>query len=100
MSNITILTTMTGINFVDTIVVHHNLEKGTTSEEKPILTAEFMGRETSKINEDRLKIAGDIWITSAKGTSKIKLSKMHKEKTINLKGYHITTGRGTRRVRL
>jgi len=91
---------MTGINYPDTIVVHHNLEKGTSSVDQQIVTAEFMGKETSKFNEERLKIAGDIWLTSAKGTSKIKLSKMHKEKTINLSGFHITTGRGTTRVQL
>ncbi|MDH3278104.1 MAG: hypothetical protein OEL77_07105 [Nitrosopumilus sp.] len=91
---------MTGINYVDTIVVHHNLEKGTLSVDQQIVTAEFMGKETSKINEERLKISGDMWLTSAKGTTKIKLSKMHKEKTINLNGYHITTGRGTSRIQL
>ena len=91
---------MTGINYADTIVVHQNIEKGTASTDQPISRSEFMGKETSKINEERLKMAGDPWIISAKGTSKIKLSKMHKEKSIDLKGYHITSGRGTRRIQL
>jgi hypothetical protein len=59
-----------------------------------------MGKETTKINEDRLKLAGDLWIMSAKGTSKIKLSEMYKEKTVDLKGHYITSGRGTSRVKL
>lgn len=100
MSNITLQDIMTGINYADTIVVHQNIEKGTSSTDSPITAAEFMGKETSKSNEERLKVAGDLWITSAKGTSKIKLSKMHKEKSIDLKGYHITTGRGTSRFQL
>ena len=91
---------MTGINFADTIVVRQNLEKGTASVEKPVLPADFMGKETARVNEDRLKLAGDLWIMSAKGTSKIKLSTMQKEKTVDLKGHYITTGKGTSRVKL
>ncbi len=91
---------MTGIYFIDTIVVRQNLERGTAYTDQPVLPAEFMGKETSKVNEDQLKIAGDLWIMSAKGTSKIKLSEMQKEKTVDLKGHFITTGKGTSRVRL
>jgi len=91
---------MTGINFIDTIVVRHNVERGTSSEDKPVLPVEFMGKQTAKSNEDRLKLAGDLWIMSAKGTSKIKLSAMKKEKTADLKGHYISTGKGTSRVRL
>jgi hypothetical protein len=91
---------MTGINFIDTIVVRQNLERGTASTDKPVLPVDFMGKETSKTNEDRLKLAGDLWIMSAKGTSKIKLSEMQKEKTVDLKGHYISTGRGTSRVKL
>ena len=91
---------MTGINFIDTIVIRQTLERGTASVDKPVLPVDFMGKETSKINEDRLKLAGDLWIMSAKGTSKIKLSEMYKEKTVDLKGHYISTGRGTNRVKL
>ena len=91
---------MTGINFADTIIVRQNVEKGTSSVEKPVLPADFMGKETSRVNEDRLKLAGDLWIMSAKGTSKIKLSEMQREKTVDLKGHYITTGKGTSRVKL
>ncbi len=91
---------MTGIYFIDTIVVPQNLERGTAYTDQPVLPAEFMGKKTSKVNEDRLKLAGDLWIMSAKGTSKIKLSEMQKEKTVDFKGHFITTGKGTSRVRL
>jgi len=91
---------MTGINFIDTIVVRQTLERGTASVDKPVLPVDFMGKETSKTNEERLKLAGDLRIMSAKGTSKIKLSEMQKEKTADLKGHYITTGRGTTRVKL
>jgi len=91
---------MMGINYIDTIVVRQNLERGTAFTDQPVLPAEFMGKETSRANEDRLKLAGDLWIMSAKGTSKIKLSEMQKEKTIDLKGHYITTGKGTSRVKL
>jgi hypothetical protein len=91
---------MTGINFADTIIVRQSIQKGTSSIEKPVLPSEFMGKETSKYNEDRLKLAGDLCIMSSKGTSKIKLSELQKEKTVNLKGHYITTGRGTSRVKL
>ena len=91
---------MTGINFADTIVVRQTLERGTASVDKPVLPVDFMGKETSKTNEDRLRLAGDLWIMSGKGTSKIKLSEMHKEKTVDVKGHYISSGRGTSRVKL
>ena len=75
---------MTGVNFVDAVIVRQSIEKGTSSVEKPVLPAEFMGKKNSKSNEDRLKLAGDR-IMSAKGTSKIKLSKLQKEKTVDPK---------------
>ena len=90
-----------GINFIDTIVVRHNTERGTSSEEKPVLPAEFMGKQTSKANDDRLKLAGDLWIMSAKGTKKIKLSEMQKPVLpADFKGHYITTGKGTSRIKL
>ena len=90
-----------GINFIDTIVVRHSLERGTSSENKPVLPTEFMGKQTSKINEDRLKLSGDLMILSAKGTKKIKLSEMEKPTLpADFKGHYITTGKGTGRIKL
>ena len=92
---------MTGINFIDTIVVRHTLEKGTAFEDKPVLPAEFMGKEIAKVNEDLLKLSGDLMIMSAKGTKKIRLSDLETPTLpIDFKGHYVTTGRGTGRVRL
>ena len=90
-----------GINFIDTIVVRHNVERGTTSEDKPVLPAEFIGKQTTKINDDRLKLAGDLMVMSARGTKKIKLSEMQKPVLpADFKGHYLTTGRGTSRVKV
>ena len=90
-----------GINFIDTIVVRHSRERGTASEEKPVLPVEFMGKNTSKINEDRLKLAGDLMILSSKGTTKIRLFQMDKPTLpAEFKGHYITTAKGTRRIKL
>ena len=90
-----------GINFIDTIVVRHTKERGTATEDKPVLPAEFMGKQTTKLNEDRLKLAGDLMIMSAKGTKKIKLSELEKPTLpADFKGHYITSGRGTSRVKL
>ena len=90
-----------GINFIDTIVVRHSLERGTASENKPVLPAEFMGKETTKGNDSRLKLAGDLMIMSAKGTKKIRLSDLEKPTLpADFKGHYITTGRGTGRFKL
>ena len=87
---------MTGINFIDTIVVLQNLERGTASTDKPVLPAEFMGKETTKANEDRLKLAGNLMIMSAKGTKKIRLSDLETPTLpADFKGHYVTTGRGT-----
>jgi len=89
-----------GINFIDTIVVRHSLERGTASKDKPVLPVEFMGKQTTKLNDDRLKLAGDLMIMSAKGTKKIRLSEMEKPTLpTDFKGHYIITGRGTNRVK-
>ena len=90
-----------GINFIDTIVVRHSVERGTASEEKPVLPAEFIGKETTKVNEDRLKLAGDLMIMSEKGTKKIRLSEMEKPTLpADFKGHYITSGKGTTRIKI
>jgi hypothetical protein len=105
-SNLDILNTLIpsyfdmSIKFIDTIVVRHNVERGTSSEEKPVLPAEFMGKQNTQANENRLKLAGDLMIMSAKGTKKIKLSELEKPTLpADFKGY-ITTGKGTGRVKI
>ena len=89
-----------GIDFVDTIVVRHVVERGTSSSESPITPVDFMGEENKKQNLDRLKLAGDMWIMSAKGTSRIHLSEMREAKPVDAKGKYISTGKGTGRIKL
>lgn len=89
-----------GINFIDTIVVRRNLNKGTTTSTEPASPSEFMGEQNTQRTEDRMKLAGDLWIMSGKGTSKIKLSEMRKEKTVDMKDHYISTGKGTGRIQL
>ena len=89
-----------GINFIDTIVVRRTIERGTATIDGPVKPAEFMGEENKKSTEERLKLAGDLWIISGKGTSKIKLSEMEEPKSVDLKGHYISTGKGTRRVQI
>ncbi|MGI9566332.1 MAG: hypothetical protein ACR2LL_04880 [Nitrosopumilus sp.] len=89
-----------GINFVDTIVVRRVSNRGTTSEEVSIKPVDYMGDENKKKNLDRLKLAGDMWIMSARGTSKIHLSEMREAKPVDIKGYYISTGKGTGRIKI
>lgn len=89
-----------GINFIDTIVVRRSLNKGTSTSSEPATPSEFMGAQNKQNTEERMKLAGDLWIMSAKGTTKIKLSEMRESKTVDLKGYYISTGKGTGRIKI
>ncbi len=53
-----------GINFIDTIVVRRILERGTSTTDTPVLPAELMGKQNKQQSEDRMKLAGDLWIMS------------------------------------
>ena len=50
------------INFTDTIVARRLLERGISTIDALVLPAEFMGRQNKKQSEDRLKLAGDLWM--------------------------------------
>ena len=89
-----------GIDFIDTIVVRQTSQKGTTSSVLPVKPVDFMGDENKKQNLDRLKLAGDMWIMSAKGTSRIHLSEMEESKPVSSKGRYISTGKGTGRIKI
>jgi len=90
---------MTGIDFKDIVVVR-SANKGTSTATGPIEPSEFMGAQNKTNEEKRLKLAGDLWIMSAKGTTKIKLDEMQKPKQTDLKGHYISVGRGTGRIQL
>jgi hypothetical protein len=99
MCNYDILLIMTGIDFKDTIVVR-SANKGTSTITGPAKPSEFMGKQNKTSEEERLNLAGDLWIMSAKGTTKIKLSEMEESKKADLKGYYISTGKGTGRIKI
>jgi len=75
-------------------------ERGTSSIVVPVKTIGFMGEELQKQNQARLELAGDLWIMSGKGTTKIKLSDLQKPKFPEMKGFYISTGKGTGRIKL
>jgi hypothetical protein len=89
-----------GINFADTVIVRRSLNKGTSIIYEPTLPSEFMGDQNKQKSQDRMDLAGDLWIMSGKGTSKIKLSEMRTPKTVDVKGHYISTGKGTGRIKI
>jgi len=88
------------MNFADTIVVRRSLNKGTSTIYGPTLASEFMGDQNKQQTENLMKLAGDLWIMSGKGTSKIKLSEMSTPKPVDIKGHYISTGKGTGRIKI
>jgi len=91
---------MSGIDFIDTIVVRTTTNKGTSIVDKPVLPSEFMGEQNKEKSKELLNLAGDPEITTNKGTSKIKLSEMKQSKIVDIKGRYISTGKGTGRVKI
>lgn len=89
-----------GINFLDTVVSRRSLNKGTSTTDEPTTPSEFMGAQNKQNTDTRMKLAGDLWIMSGKGTTKIKLSEMRAPKPVATKGLYISTGKGTGRTRL
>lgn len=89
-----------GINFLDTVVSRRSLNKGTSTTDEPTTPSEFMGAQNKQNTDTRMKLAGDLWIMSGKGTTKIKLSEMRTPKPVDTKGLYISTGKGTGRTRL
>jgi len=89
-----------GMNFADTVVVRRSINKGTSIIYEPTSPSEFMGDQNKQQSQDRMKLAGDLWVMSGRGTSKIKLSEMRTPKTVDIKGHYISTGKGTGRVKI
>ena len=88
------------MNFADTIIVRRSLNKGTSIIYGPTSPSEFMGDQNKQKTEERMKLAGDLWIMSGKGTSRIKLSEMRTPKPVDIKGHYISTGKGTGRIKI
>lgn len=90
---------MTSLDSKDTSIVS-STNKGTSVVRGPVSPSEFMGQQNKEKAEERLKLAGDLWVLSAKGTTKIKLSDMKEPKKVEHKGQYISTGKGTGRIRI
>ncbi len=91
---------MVGIDFADTIVVRRTTNKGTGIISEPVKKQNWMGEDFKKDQMERLKLAGDLMIMSAKGTKRIRLSEMESTKTPDTKGFYISTGKGTGRMQV
>ena len=86
---------MTGIDFVDTIVVRRTIEKGTKVVDEKVKKLNFAGAEFKKYQKEKLNQAGDVGLASAKGTGILHLSKMRETIIPSTKGLSMSTGRGT-----
>ena len=86
---------MVGFDIASTIVVRRTIEKGTKIVEEPLKKLNFAGVEFKKYQKGKLQIAGDIGLSSSKGTDLIHLSKMFETQIPSEKGLLMSTGRGT-----
>ncbi len=91
---------MSGIDFVDTIVVRRSVEKGTKTIIEPVKSMKWAGKEFKQEQEAKLNKFGSLKIASAKGTSMIDLTKMSRTTIPSLGGHYISTRRGTELLRL
>ena len=86
---------MTGIDFVDTIVVRRSVEKGTKIISEPSLKANWAGESFKKYQKKSMELAGYPRLASSKGTGTISLSQLKETKIPSTSGRHLSTGRGT-----
>ncbi len=90
---------MSGLDFVDTIVVR-SVEKGTKTIIEPIKSMKWAGKEFKLEQEAKLSKFGSLKIASAKGTAMIDLTEMSRTILPKLGGHYISTRRGTELLRL
>ncbi len=91
---------MSGIDFVDTIVVRRSVEKGTRIIEESVKSMKWAGKEFKQEQEAKLSEFGSLKVASAKGTSMVDLTKMSRTTIPSLEGHYISTRRGTELLRL
>ena len=76
-------------------IVRHLTNKGTSFVDGPVKKQHWMNKEFSDKERERLKLAGDLMILSAKGTTKIRVDKMEGSPPMCPKGYYISSDKGT-----
>ena len=86
---------MVGIDIADTIVVRRSVEKGTKIVEEKVKKLNFAGPEFKKYQKAKLKLAGDIGLSSSKGTGIVHLSKLLDTQIPSTKGLLMSSSRGT-----
>jgi hypothetical protein len=82
------------------ITVRRSTQKGTHMVQEPLITSAWSGQTFRNQEDQRLIQAKDMMITSAKGTSKIKISSMQKTKIPNTEGFNISSAKGTSRLKI
>ena len=86
---------MPGIDFVDTLVVRHSVDKGTKIISEPLKKLNWAGHEFKKFEKKRRMLAGNLGLASSKGTKIIHLGKMPETQIPSIKGLYLSVGRGT-----
>ncbi len=87
-------------SFAPIITVRQLTNKGTSYTIEPVKKENWMNKEFTKNEKERLKLAGNLMIMSSKGTTKIKLHEMQVSAPVCPKGYYISSEKGTCRRKL
>ena len=85
---------MTGVDFIDTIVVR-STGKGTNTIREPLKSMKWAGAKFKNEQETKLDKIKGLKIASCKGTSKIDLGKLYRTAIPKVEGHHISTNKGT-----
>ena len=88
------------LNTTITKTVRRTIQKGTNMVNEPLITSAWTGQKFKDQEEKRYRLAGNLLITSAKGTNRINLSSMRKTHIPNTKGFRISYARGTSRLKI
>lgn len=82
------------------IIVRRTTQRGTNTVQEPLITSAWSGQIFKDQENERLVQAKDRMITSSRGTSKIRISSMQKTDIPNTEGFHISSARGTSRLKI
>ena len=80
--------------------IRRSTQKGTHTVQEPLITSAWSGQTFRDQEDERLVQADNMMITTAKGTSKKKISTMQKTKIPNTEGFYISSARGTSRLKI
>jgi len=89
------MNSMTGMNFVDSIVVRRTINKGTKVVSEKVEPFNWAGKAFKEYEQKRLEKVGDIVLSTRKGTEQILLSSIPETHIPELKGHVLVSGRGT-----